>query len=57
MKKTGLTILTIILAACYSIPTSAQIKGDDILDVWLTEDKDAHSKIENRRGKYFASII
>ncbi len=57
MKKTGLTILAIILAAFYALPASAQIKGDDILGVWLNEDKDAHTKIEKRGDKYFGNII
>jgi uncharacterized protein (DUF2147 family) len=57
MKKTSLILLAIMLAAFYAIPASAQIKGDDILGVWLNEDKDAHTKIENRDGKYFGNII
>jgi uncharacterized protein (DUF2147 family) len=57
MKKTTLTIIAIIMAAFYSLSASAQIEGDDILGVWLNEDKDAHTKIENRDGKYFGNII
>ena len=57
MKKFGFVLLVILLAGFYATPVVAQIKGDDILGVWLNEDKDAHTKIENRGGKYFGNII
>lgn len=40
-----------------SASVSAQVKADDILGVWLNEDKDAHVQIENVNGKYFGKII
>jgi len=57
MRKTSFTLLAIILVAFYTLPATAQIKGDDLLGVWLNEDKDAHTKIENRDGKYFGNIV
>ena len=57
MKKFGFVLLVVLLAGFYATPVVAQIKGDDILGVWLNEDKDAHVKIENRGGKYFGNII
>jgi len=37
---------------------SAQaINSDDILGVWLNEDKDAHVEIYKKRDKYFGKIV
>ena len=34
-----------------------EVKADDILGVWLNEDKDAHVEIFNKGGKYFGKIV
>ncbi len=34
-----------------------EVKADDILGVWLNEDKDAHVKIYKEDGKYYGKII
>ncbi len=34
-----------------------EVKADDILGVWLNEDKDAHVEIYKDGGKYFGKII
>ncbi len=57
MKKSAFLFFMVLLAAAYAMPVAAQIKGDDIVGVWLNEDKDAHVKIENRDGKYYGNII
>jgi len=56
-RTTLFAILAITAAFFYSKPAFSQVKGDDILGVWLNEDKDAHIKVENRQGKYFGNII
>jgi uncharacterized protein (DUF2147 family) len=51
----------LLLAATLILPFSQlfaqEVKGDDILGVWLNEDKDAHIKVTNESGKYFGEII
>ena len=45
--------------AVFLLPATikAQVKADDILGVWLNEDKDAHVQIENVNGSYFGKVI
>ncbi len=57
MKRSVFLLFMVLLAVVYAKPAAAQIKGDDILGVWLNEDKDAHIRIENRNGKYYGVII
>lgn len=57
IRTTFLTILLLSTAVFYSKSSSAQVKADDLVGVWLNEDKDAHVKIENRQGKYYGNII
>lgn len=33
------------------------VQGDDILGVWLNEDKDAHIQVYKKSGKYYGKII
>jgi uncharacterized protein (DUF2147 family) len=46
-----------MLALPFSRLNAQEVKGDDILGVWLNEDEDAHIKITNNGGKYFGEII
>ena len=56
MKKLKLILLT-IAAVLFIIPTSfAQKNADDILGVWMNEDKDAHVKI-TLDGDTFNGVI
>lgn len=57
MKKISLIILMALISAFFADQSFAQIKGDDILGVWLNEDKDAHVEIVNKDGKYFGEIV
>ncbi len=45
--------------AVFLLPVSvkSQVKADDILGVWLNEDKDAHVQIENKNGVYFGKVV
>ena len=33
------------------------VQGDDILGVWLNEDKDAHIQVYKKNGKYYGKIV
>jgi len=58
MNYKSLMILLIGVFSLSSLQSSAQnIKADDILGVWLNEDKDAHIEIYKEDGKYFGKII
>jgi len=57
IRTTFMTFLLLTTAVFYSKSSSAQVKTDDLVGVWLNEDKDAHVKIENRQGKYYGNII
>lgn len=49
----------IFLAIAYLSPNYAQAqksKGDDILDIWWNEERDARFEIYKSNGKYFAKI-
>lgn len=57
MKKLKLTLLA-IAAFLFIIPTAfAQKNADDILGVWMNEDKDAHIEITKRDDKYFGKLV
>ena len=58
MKKMKIQIFLFCLLSCL-LPTQvfAQVKANDILGVWLNEDKDAHVKIEKTDGKFYGKII
>ena len=57
IRTTFLTFLLLTTAVFYAGSLTAQVKADDVVGVWLNEDKDAHVKIENREGKYYGNII
>ncbi len=58
MKKMKIQIFLFCLLSCL-LPTQvfAQVKANDILGVWLNEDKDANIKIEKTDGKFYGKII
>ena len=37
--------------------SAQEVKADDILGIWLNEDKDAHVEIYKENGKYFGKIV
>ncbi len=54
------TVLIVLAGLLY--PLSGQlwaqsVQGDDILGVWLNEDKDAHVRIYKESDKYFGEIV
>jgi uncharacterized protein (DUF2147 family) len=57
MKKISSIVFMFLISLAFANPSFAQIKGDDVLGVWLNEDKDAHVEIVNKDGKYFGEVI
>lgn len=51
-------LMLIITAVIFMVPvTFAQKSADDILGVWMNEDKDAHIEIFKRGDKYFGKLV
>jgi len=58
MKIRSLLIVFMGLVIYPFAQISAQeVKADDILGIWLNEDKDAHVEIYKSAGKYFGKIV
>ncbi|HEY9113536.1 MAG TPA: DUF2147 domain-containing protein [Bacteroidales bacterium] len=58
MNYKNLMFVMIGLFSLSFFQSNAQgVKADDIVGVWLNEDKDAHVEIYNKGGKYFGKII
>lgn len=58
MKIRSLLIVFMALVAYPFAQLSAQeVKSDDILGVWLNEDKDAHVDIYKDGDKYFGKVV
>ena len=55
MKK--LTLIFSILLYSVTAATAQTAEPDDILGVWLNEDKDAHIYVHKEDGKYHGKII
>lgn len=55
--KSFMLVLTGALSLSFFQSNAQSIQADDILGVWLNEDKDAHVEIFNQGGKYFGKII
>lgn len=52
--------LIFLLGMMIAMPTSqlfSQNKADDVLGVWLNEDKDAHVEMFKRNGKIYGKIV
>ncbi len=58
MKISSIAILLMGLLMTPFVQVQAQdVKADDILGVWLTQDKDSHVQIYKDGDKYFGKII
>ncbi|MBS4060820.1 MAG: DUF2147 domain-containing protein [Bacteroidetes bacterium] len=57
MKIRIIVILLGLLIAMPSMNLSAQNKADDVLGVWLNQDKDAHVEMFKRDGKIYGKIV
>ena len=58
MKFASMILLLLgMVAVPFSKVQAQEVKGDDILGVWLNEDKDAHIQIYKEGDKYFGKII
>lgn len=58
MKKMSVLIAVFCLMISPMIQLQAQeVVADDILGVWMNEDKDAHVKIYQEGDKYFGKIV
>lgn len=52
--------LILLMGLMMAMPTSqlfSQNKADDVLGVWLNEDKDAHVEMFKRNGKIYGKIV
>lgn len=54
-------ILLFVFAGLFMLPftqvNAQQVKADDVLGIWLNEDKDAHVEIYKDGDKYFGNIV
>ncbi|MDZ7743110.1 MAG: DUF2147 domain-containing protein [Bacteroidota bacterium] len=50
-------ILIMMMFAGASYLSAQEFKANDILGVWLNEDKDAHVRIYKEEGKFFGKIV
>jgi uncharacterized protein (DUF2147 family) len=50
-------ISLLILPLSQAFAQEVVVQGDDILGVWLNEDKDAHVQVYKEGNKYFGKII
>jgi uncharacterized protein (DUF2147 family) len=58
MKFTSIAILLLgLLITPFANLQAQEVKSDDILGVWLTQDKDSHVQIYKDGDKYFGKII
>jgi uncharacterized protein (DUF2147 family) len=55
--KVFLSMLTILFLSPVLKLSAQDFSADDILGVWLNEDKDAHVEIYKEGNKYFGKII
>jgi len=55
--KVLLSMLTILFLSPVLKLSAQDFSADDILGVWLNEDKDAHVEIYKDGGKYFGKIV
>jgi len=50
-------IAVLLMTGLYATNSFAQIKANDIVGVWLNEDKDAHVRIENVDDVFFGKVV
>ena len=55
--KSLMFVLTGLFTFAFFNSFAQSVKADDIIGVWLNEDKDAHVEIYKENGKYFGKII
>ena len=55
--KSVLMVLLGLMVYPLAQVSAQDVQGDDILGVWLNEDKDAHIEVYKDGGKYFGKII
>lgn len=55
--KSFLIVMTGLLLFPFTALNAQEVKADDILGVWLNEDKDAHVNIYMEDGKYYGKIV
>ena len=58
MKITSIAIVLLgFMLNPFTNVQAQEVKANDIVGVWLTQDKDSHVEIYNDGGKYFGKII
>lgn len=60
MRRTmkSVSLLAVLLMIGVFVPTvNAQVKANDIVGIWLNEDKDAHVQIENVNDVFVGKIV
>lgn len=55
--KSLLLVFIGVFGFSFSQLNAQNVQADDILGVWLNEDKDAHVEIYKESGKYFGKIV
>lgn len=55
--RSFMLVLAAMLSLSFFQTNAQEVKADDLLGVWLNEDKDAHVEIYKESGKYFGKII
>lgn len=57
MKSNVMMLMLSILLTLPVVEAFSQYKADDVLGVWLNEDKDAHVEMFKRNGKIYGKIV
>ncbi len=57
MKSNVMMLMLSILLTLPAVEAFSQYKADDVLGVWLNEDKDAHVEMFKRNGKIYGKIV
>ncbi|MBE0638886.1 MAG: DUF2147 domain-containing protein [Bacteroidales bacterium] len=55
--RTGSFFVILFMFGLFATAVKAQVKGNDIVGIWLNEDKDAHVKIENKNGVFYGNVV
>lgn len=50
-------VLIMIMFSGISYLSAQDYKADDVMGVWMNEDKDAHIEIYKEKGKFFGKIV
>jgi len=57
MKKLGIVLILLTAAFSFNSLNAQEVKADDVLGVWLNEDKDAHIRIFLENDMFYGKII